>query len=250
MTTATLARPDGLSRWLLARTGQDLSWQEHALCAQADPDAFFPDKGSSPRQAKNVCQACTVRAECLSYALENDERFGVWGGLTDHERRDLKTGRTQLPAAPAPAPADSREPGVPAPARPSPPGDVIHLGEPGGTRPTRPARTTAPAAPAQPSEAELARRCQQQEPDPITRAEAIGDLLQRGRTAAQIAQRTGLSPATVSSYRALLELDQPTQQLVRTGRLPVAAAAAAVRAVRRSRTRAQLPPAAPLRNAS
>jgi WhiB family redox-sensing transcriptional regulator len=67
-----------------------LGWQERALCAQTDPEAFFPEKGGSTREAKKVCSGCEVRAECLDYALENDERFGIWGGLSERERRKLK----------------------------------------------------------------------------------------------------------------------------------------------------------------
>lgn len=67
-----------------------LPWQEQALCAQTDPEAFFPEKGGSTRDAKKVCQNCEVRAECLAYALENDERFGIWGGMSERERRRLK----------------------------------------------------------------------------------------------------------------------------------------------------------------
>ncbi len=69
---------------------EELSWQERALCAQTDPEAFFPEKGGSTREAKKVCVSCEVRAECLEYALQNDERFGIWGGLSERERRKLK----------------------------------------------------------------------------------------------------------------------------------------------------------------
>ncbi|WP_331274740.1 MULTISPECIES: WhiB family transcriptional regulator [unclassified Schaalia] len=67
-----------------------LAWQQHALCAQTDPEAFFPEKGGSTREAKAVCQSCEVRAECLEYALANDERFGIWGGLSERERRRIR----------------------------------------------------------------------------------------------------------------------------------------------------------------
>ena len=70
--------------------GGALSWQERALCAQTDPEAFFPEKGGSTREAKKVCLSCEVRGECLEYALSNDERFGIWGGLSERERRKLK----------------------------------------------------------------------------------------------------------------------------------------------------------------
>jgi WhiB family redox-sensing transcriptional regulator len=68
----------------------ELGWQERALCAQTDPEAFFPEKGGSTREAKRVCLGCEVRAECLEYALLNDERFGIWGGLSERERRRMK----------------------------------------------------------------------------------------------------------------------------------------------------------------
>src|SRR6476620_3420815 len=67
-------------------------WQERALCAQTDPEAFFPEKGGSTREAKRICLGCEVRDECLDYALAHDERFGIWGGLTEQERRRLKRG--------------------------------------------------------------------------------------------------------------------------------------------------------------
>ena len=70
--------------------GDPLAWQEDALCAQTDPEAFLPEKGGSTRDAKRICAQCTVRAECLEYALKNDERFGIWGGLSERERRRLR----------------------------------------------------------------------------------------------------------------------------------------------------------------
>jgi WhiB family redox-sensing transcriptional regulator len=69
---------------------EEQSWQERALCAQTDPEAFFPEKGGSTREAKRICTGCEVRTECLEYALEHDERFGIWGGLSERERRRLK----------------------------------------------------------------------------------------------------------------------------------------------------------------
>jgi WhiB family redox-sensing transcriptional regulator len=69
---------------------EEEEWQERALCAQTDPEAFFPDKGGSTREAKRICQGCEVRSECLEFALAHDERFGIWGGLSERERRKLK----------------------------------------------------------------------------------------------------------------------------------------------------------------
>ena len=78
---AVFGRPDD---------GQEPDWQERALCAQTDPEAFFPEKGGSTREAKRICSGCEVRAECLEYALAHDERFGIWGGLSERERRRLR----------------------------------------------------------------------------------------------------------------------------------------------------------------
>jgi WhiB family redox-sensing transcriptional regulator len=69
---------------------EEQTWQERALCAQTDPEAFFPEKGGSTREAKRICSTCEVRSECLEYALEHDERFGIWGGLSERERRRAK----------------------------------------------------------------------------------------------------------------------------------------------------------------
>ena len=70
--------------------GEAQEWQERALCAQTDPEAFFPEKGGSTREAKKICTDCEVKSECLDYALANDERFVIWGGLSERERRRLR----------------------------------------------------------------------------------------------------------------------------------------------------------------
>ncbi|MBL1073826.1 WhiB family transcriptional regulator [Nocardia sp. 2] len=64
----------------------DPVWHREALCAETDPDAFFPDRGESTRAAKRICAQCDVRRQCLDYALAHDHRFGIWGGLTPRER--------------------------------------------------------------------------------------------------------------------------------------------------------------------
>jgi len=69
------------------------AWMADALCAQTDPEAFFPPKGGTVSHAKKVCATCPVRAECLAWALETDERFGYWGGKTERERRKLRQAR-------------------------------------------------------------------------------------------------------------------------------------------------------------
>jgi WhiB family redox-sensing transcriptional regulator len=70
----------------------EFSWQDFARCGETDPEVFFPEKGCSPKEAKLICRSCEVRAECLEYALQHGERFGVWGGLTERERRPLLHG--------------------------------------------------------------------------------------------------------------------------------------------------------------
>ena len=59
------------------------------------PRPFFPERGASTREAKEVCRGCVVRGECLEYALANGEKFGIWGGLSERERRRLRRQRAQ-----------------------------------------------------------------------------------------------------------------------------------------------------------
>ncbi|WP_237495967.1 WhiB family transcriptional regulator [Modestobacter sp. L9-4] len=92
-TTTPAPAADALRTAGVLDVGQDADeqgWQERALCAETDPEAFFPEKGGSTREAKKICTGCEVRAECLEYALGNDERFGIWGGLSERERRRLR----------------------------------------------------------------------------------------------------------------------------------------------------------------
>ena len=70
--------------------GGEEDWQERALCAQTDPEVFFPEKGHTSTDAKRVCSRCEVKTECLEYALGHNEKFGIWGGLSERERRKLK----------------------------------------------------------------------------------------------------------------------------------------------------------------
>lgn len=65
------------------------SWVDEALCAQTDPDLFFPEKGGSTREAKKVCLGCPARQRCLDWALAHEERFGIWGGKSERERRRI-----------------------------------------------------------------------------------------------------------------------------------------------------------------
>jgi hypothetical protein len=65
------------------------AWTEFALCAQVDPDAFFVDRGEPSAPAKAVCRGCTVREPCLAMALDRNEMYGVWGGLSRQERESV-----------------------------------------------------------------------------------------------------------------------------------------------------------------
>ena len=67
-------------------------WYPQGLCAQTDPEAFFPEKGGSTREAKKICAGCPVRQKCLDHALANHERHGIWGGLSERDRRKLERG--------------------------------------------------------------------------------------------------------------------------------------------------------------
>lgn len=73
--------------------GDEASWQDQANCLGVDPDLFFPERGASTREAKEVCRGCVVRMECLEFALANSEKFGIWGGMSERERRRIRRAR-------------------------------------------------------------------------------------------------------------------------------------------------------------
>jgi WhiB family redox-sensing transcriptional regulator len=76
---------------LLGKDG--VRWWERAKCRGVDPDLFFPRRGDDTTQAVAVCKACPVQVECLEYALDNGERFGIWGGTTGKDRRKMRRPR-------------------------------------------------------------------------------------------------------------------------------------------------------------
>lgn len=80
--------------------GRRPEWQDDALCAQTDPEAFYPEKGGSTREAKRVCLACPVRDECLQDALERNDQHGIWGGLSHRERSKLRCRNILMSGAP------------------------------------------------------------------------------------------------------------------------------------------------------
>jgi len=66
-------------------------WRELAACRSTDLGVFFPERGESAGPARQVCSACPVRQPCLDYAITNRITHGVWGGLTERERRVLRS---------------------------------------------------------------------------------------------------------------------------------------------------------------
>lgn len=72
---------------------EEYEWKDDGLCRETDPDAFFPERGQNPELALKICERCPVTSECLEAALENDERFGVWGGTTETYRAHLRRQR-------------------------------------------------------------------------------------------------------------------------------------------------------------
>ena len=79
-------------RSALGVSGADEDWQDRAFCGKAsDPDEYFLEKQRGAAAiAKRLCGGCVVRAECLAYALENDEQFGIWGGMSERDRRKIR----------------------------------------------------------------------------------------------------------------------------------------------------------------
>jgi WhiB family redox-sensing transcriptional regulator len=64
-------------------------WQQQAACYGIDPDVFFPTSEEEAAEALDFCAECRIREICLAWALKNGERYGVWGGLTEQQRRRL-----------------------------------------------------------------------------------------------------------------------------------------------------------------
>ena len=81
-----------LACWPLSAEEERL-WHQAARCRGVDPDLFFPERGASTREAKEVCRGCVVREACLEYALANGEKFGIWGGMSERERRRIRRAR-------------------------------------------------------------------------------------------------------------------------------------------------------------
>lgn len=74
-------------------TWLDHAWQDRARCLGVEPELFYPQKGDSLEPAKRICASCPVQRDCLQYALEHNERYGIWGGTSERERRRLRRAR-------------------------------------------------------------------------------------------------------------------------------------------------------------
>lgn len=83
-------------RQLLDKLGldEDQDWQKQAVCLDQKVDLFFPERGANTQEAKKICAACIVRSECLEYALENNIKEGVFGGMSTRDRRRIARART------------------------------------------------------------------------------------------------------------------------------------------------------------
>ncbi len=75
----------------------DQDWRAYASCAKFDPDLFFAPGALEHREAKRVCRDCPVRLECLNYAMSTPVDHGIWGGMTERERRRQRRQKTYLP---------------------------------------------------------------------------------------------------------------------------------------------------------
>ena len=85
-----------LSTLIEALAVDELSWQDFANCRGADADLFFPERGASTRKAKSICAACEVKTDCLEFAIVQGEKFGIWGGMSERERRKVRRERSLI----------------------------------------------------------------------------------------------------------------------------------------------------------
>lgn len=68
-------------------------WRQQASCRGLDPELFFPERGAPSQRAKAVCATCPVREPCRDFAIENGEKFGIWGALSERQRRAVRRQR-------------------------------------------------------------------------------------------------------------------------------------------------------------
>jgi WhiB family transcriptional regulator, redox-sensing transcriptional regulator len=91
----------------MTATASTTNWRSAGACLSADPDLFFPISATGPAEkqiarAKLICAGCTVRLECLEFAMNHDQLFGIWGGTTPQDRqRERRRQRRRAAAAAA-----------------------------------------------------------------------------------------------------------------------------------------------------
>jgi WhiB family redox-sensing transcriptional regulator len=95
MTTATPEEPVESIRWAAWDVER---WRQHAACRDVDPEVFFPvgvtgAAVAAIAAAKAICQDCAARAACLEFAVSTNQEYGIWGGASEEERRDIRRAR-------------------------------------------------------------------------------------------------------------------------------------------------------------
>ncbi|MGH9183620.1 MAG: WhiB family transcriptional regulator [Acidimicrobiales bacterium] len=88
-----------MPRRMTATYPSQQNWYAYANCLGVEPDLFFPERGASTKEAKAVCRACVVCEQCLEHAVVNGEKFGIWGGMSERERRRLRRARADTAQA-------------------------------------------------------------------------------------------------------------------------------------------------------
>ena len=94
-----------------------MAWSAYGSCASEDPELFFPEPGADTSEARAICRSCPVRRMCLDYAIETHQKFGIWGGMTENQRRRLRRDRDDHPARSAAVPAPAAPVAVGPPTR-------------------------------------------------------------------------------------------------------------------------------------
>lgn len=85
----------GMRPVVIETVDESLDWMRLGSCEPTQEDLFFPERGASTREAKEICRLCIVREPCLEYAIENSQKFGIWGGMSERERRRIRRQRAQ-----------------------------------------------------------------------------------------------------------------------------------------------------------
>ena len=81
---------DSIDSALAVPITEERPWAVFAACRDRDPDVFFPATVEEEREAIRICNGCAVNLDCLAFALETKVSFGIWGGLTEKQRRSLR----------------------------------------------------------------------------------------------------------------------------------------------------------------